>query len=109
MQVFQIWKTSGLEDFQTTSTRLPGSLVDDFQEVFRRIILSCLSFIIDLSVLILIRWFSSSTWIYLDQTLEDLLELPDDFKEVFQTTSKKSSRRLPGGLLAGSFSISSGV
>ncbi|KAL0673495.1 hypothetical protein Bca4012_001476 [Brassica carinata] len=46
MQVFQIWKTSGLEDFQTRS-------------------------------------------------------LPDDFKEVFQTTSRKSSD--------GSSSISSGV
>ncbi|KAF3566830.1 hypothetical protein DY000_02015223 [Brassica cretica] len=51
MQVFQIWKTSGLEDFwarrlpddfqevfQTTSKKssrqLPGSLPDDFQEVF---------------------------------------------------------------------------
>ncbi|KAF2614123.1 hypothetical protein F2Q70_00013757 [Brassica cretica] len=30
MQVFHIWKTSGLEDFQTTSRKLP----DDFQEVF---------------------------------------------------------------------------
>uniref|UniRef100_A0A0D3CRT3 Uncharacterized protein n=1 Tax=Brassica oleracea var. oleracea TaxID=109376 RepID=A0A0D3CRT3_BRAOL len=29
MQVFQIWKTSGLEDFQ--ARRLP----DDFQEVFQ--------------------------------------------------------------------------
>ncbi|KAF2569412.1 hypothetical protein F2Q68_00024774 [Brassica cretica] len=38
MKVFQIWKTSGLEDFQTTSRktsrRLPESLPDDFQEVF---------------------------------------------------------------------------
>ncbi|KAF3582541.1 hypothetical protein DY000_02030020 [Brassica cretica] len=35
MKVFQIWKTSGLEDFQTTSRktsrRLPESLPDDFQ------------------------------------------------------------------------------
>ncbi|KAF3565986.1 hypothetical protein DY000_02013113 [Brassica cretica] len=33
MQVFQIWKTSGLEDFQTTSRkssrRLPGSLLTE--------------------------------------------------------------------------------
>ncbi|KAF2613582.1 hypothetical protein F2Q70_00012780 [Brassica cretica] len=35
--------------------------------------------------------------------------LPDDFQEVFQTTSKKSSRRLPRSLLSGSSSISSGV
>ncbi|KAF3515150.1 hypothetical protein F2Q69_00007668 [Brassica cretica] len=34
----------------------------------------------------------------------------EDFQEVFQTTSKKSSRRLPGNLLTGSSSIiSSGV
>nr|VDD62474.1 unnamed protein product [Brassica oleracea] len=34
---------------------------------------------------------------------------PDDFKEVLQTTSRKSSKRLPGSLLMGSSSISSGV
>ncbi|WZZ65730.1 hypothetical protein YC2023_077100 [Brassica napus] len=52
MQVFQIWKTSEPDDFQEffhttsrkSSTRLPGSLPYDFQEV-------------------LIRWFTSSTWI----------------------------------------------
>ncbi|KAF3514333.1 hypothetical protein F2Q69_00005529 [Brassica cretica] len=38
-----------------------------------------------------------------------LEDFQDDFKEVFQTTSKKSSRRLPGSLLTGSSSISSGV
>nr|VDD11767.1 unnamed protein product [Brassica oleracea] len=31
----------------------------------------------------------------------------EDFFEVFQTTSRKSSRRLPTSLLTGSFSISS--
>uniref|UniRef100_A0A0D3BG96 Uncharacterized protein n=1 Tax=Brassica oleracea var. oleracea TaxID=109376 RepID=A0A0D3BG96_BRAOL len=35
-----------------------------------------------------------------------LEDFQDDFKEVFQTTSKKSSRRLPGSLLTGSSSIS---
>ncbi|CAG7909269.1 unnamed protein product [Brassica rapa] len=35
--------------------------------------------------------------------------LPHDFQEVFQTTSKKSSRRLPGSLLTESSSISNGV
>ncbi|KAF3488657.1 hypothetical protein F2Q69_00052755 [Brassica cretica] len=59
-QVFQIWKTSGLEDFQT-SRRLPGSLPGDFQRLPE--------------------------------------SLPDDFQKVFQTTSRKSSRRLPGSLL----------
>uniref|UniRef100_A0A0D3CSV5 Uncharacterized protein n=1 Tax=Brassica oleracea var. oleracea TaxID=109376 RepID=A0A0D3CSV5_BRAOL len=42
MQVFQIWKTSEPDDFQEffhttsrkSSTRLPGSLPYDFQEVF---------------------------------------------------------------------------
>ncbi|KAF2614653.1 hypothetical protein F2Q70_00009617 [Brassica cretica] len=33
----------------------------------------------------------------------------EDFQEVFQMTSKKSSRRLPGSLLMGSFFISSEV
>ncbi|KAF2565140.1 hypothetical protein F2Q70_00015179 [Brassica cretica] len=33
----------------------------------------------------------------------------EDFEEVFQTTTKKSSRRLPGSVLTGSSSISSGV
>uniref|UniRef100_A0A0D3C473 Uncharacterized protein n=1 Tax=Brassica oleracea var. oleracea TaxID=109376 RepID=A0A0D3C473_BRAOL len=33
----------------------------------------------------------------------------DNFQEVFQTTSKKSSRQLSGSLLTGSSSISSGV
>ena len=38
--------------------------------------------------------------------LEDFQKV---FQEVFQTTSKKSSRRLPGSLLTESSSISSGV
>ncbi|CAN6903662.1 unnamed protein product [Brassica oleracea] len=33
----------------------------------------------------------------------------EDFQEVFQTTSKKSSRQLPRSLLTGSSCISSGV
>nr|VDD62107.1 unnamed protein product [Brassica oleracea] len=33
----------------------------------------------------------------------------DDFQEVFQTTSRKSSKRLPGSLLTKSSFISSGV
>ncbi|KAF3610162.1 hypothetical protein DY000_02046597 [Brassica cretica] len=106
MQIFQIWKTFGLEDFW--ARRLP----DDFQEV-------------------LIRWFSSSTWIcFIDlgliymffrsgsdfrRPMESLLgsllkyNALEDLQEVFQTTSKKSSRRLPGSLLTGSSSISSEV
>ncbi|KAF3603264.1 hypothetical protein F2Q69_00034593 [Brassica cretica] len=57
MQVFQIWMTSGLEDFQTNFRQLLGSL-------------------------------------------------PDDFQEVFQTTSRKSSRRLPGSFMTESSPMS---
>ncbi|KAF2609219.1 hypothetical protein F2Q68_00045200 [Brassica cretica] len=91
MQVFQIWKTSGLEDFQTTSWKSSDG--------------------------VLIRWFSSSTWICftdlgliymffrfgsdfgrpMGSLLRNLLKYNalEDFQEVFQTTSKKSCRRLP--------------
>ncbi|KAF3589728.1 hypothetical protein F2Q69_00027582 [Brassica cretica] len=105
MQVFQIWKTFGLEDFQTTSRKSSDG--------------------------VLIRWFSSSTWICftdlgliymffrsgsdfrrpMESLLGSLLKYNalEDLQEVFQTTSKKSSRRLPGSLLTGSSSISSEV
>ncbi|KAF2562366.1 hypothetical protein F2Q70_00015619 [Brassica cretica] len=33
-QIFQIWKTSEIEDFQKTSRQLLGSFPDDFQKVF---------------------------------------------------------------------------
>ncbi|KAF3552533.1 hypothetical protein DY000_02004861 [Brassica cretica] len=140
MQVFQIWKTSGLEDFQTTSRkssrRLPGSLPDDFQEVFqttsrkssRRLPGSLPDDFQEVfqttsrksSDGVLIRWFSSSTWIcfadlgliymffrygsYFRRTMGSLLgsllkyNAPDDFQKVFQTTSRKSSRRLQRSL-----------
>ncbi|WZZ58936.1 hypothetical protein YC2023_059043 [Brassica napus] len=105
MQVFQIWKTFGLEDFQTTSRKSSDG--------------------------VLIRWFSSSTWICftdlgliymffrsgsdfrrpMESLLGSLLKYNalEDLQEVFQTTSKMSSRRLPGSLLTGSSSISSEV
>ncbi|KAF3575220.1 hypothetical protein F2Q69_00062596 [Brassica cretica] len=95
---------SDLEDFWARSRRLPESLPGDFQEVFQ----------------VLIRWFSSSTWICFTDLgllymffrsgsdfgrpmgclLGSLLKYNalEDFQEVFQTTSKKSSRRLPGSL-----------
>ncbi|KAF2533362.1 hypothetical protein F2Q70_00030654 [Brassica cretica] len=98
MQVFQIWKTSGLEDFQEV-----------FQTTSRKS-----------SDGVLIRWFSSSTWICftdlgliymffrygsdfgrpIESLLGSLLKYNalEDFQEVFQNTSKKSSRRLPGSL-----------
>ncbi|KAF3565486.1 hypothetical protein DY000_02018154 [Brassica cretica] len=80
---------------------------------------------------VLIRWFSSSTWIcftdlgliymffrsgsdfgrLMGSLLRSLLKYNalEDFQEVFQTTSMKSSGRLLGSLLTGSSSISSGV
>ncbi|KAF3499003.1 hypothetical protein DY000_02057182 [Brassica cretica] len=78
MQVFQIWKTSGLEDFQTTS----GSLPDDFQEATswkfsRRLSGSLLT--------------ESSPMSPFHNRSERFGSLPDDFKEFFHTTSRKSS------------------
>ncbi|KAF3514976.1 hypothetical protein F2Q69_00005414 [Brassica cretica] len=110
MQVFQIWKTSGLEDFQTTSRkysrRLPGSLLVES---------SLMSHFHNRSehFLFLIRWFSSSTCICflemgliymffrsgldfgrpMGSLLRSLLKYSalGDFQKVFQTTSIKSS------------------
>ncbi|KAG5399553.1 hypothetical protein IGI04_014160 [Brassica rapa subsp. trilocularis] len=87
---------SDVEDFW--ARRLPGSFPNDFQEV-------------------LIRRFSSSTWICftdlsliymffrsgsdygrpMESILGSLLKYNalQDFQKVFQTTSKKSSRRVP--------------
>ncbi|KAF2531071.1 hypothetical protein F2Q70_00031053 [Brassica cretica] len=46
----------------------------------------------DVTKMFFITWFSSSTHL-------KARRLPDDFQKVFQTTSRKSSRRLPGSLL----------
>ncbi|WZZ27711.1 hypothetical protein YC2023_011112 [Brassica napus] len=112
MQVFQIWKTSGLEDFQTTSRkssrRLPGSLPDDFQEVFQttsRKSSDGMVLIFHLDI------YGSDFGRPMGSLLRSLLKYNalEDFQEVFQMISKKSSRRLPGSFLTGSSSISSGV
>ncbi|KAG5378409.1 hypothetical protein IGI04_026251 [Brassica rapa subsp. trilocularis] len=66
MQVFQIWKTFELEDFQTTFRKSSDRVFNQMIIIF-----------------------------HLDMY-------------VFQTTSKKSSRRFPGSPLTGSSSISSG-
>ncbi|KAF2542843.1 hypothetical protein F2Q70_00036239 [Brassica cretica] len=104
MQVFQIWKNSGLEDFQTTSRkssrRLPGSLLTES---------SPMSLFHNRS-----KRFDKSGSDFgrpMGSLLRSLLKYNalEDFQEVFQTTSKKSSRRLPGSFLTGSSSISSGV
>ncbi|KAF2591580.1 hypothetical protein F2Q70_00040503 [Brassica cretica] len=70
--VFQIWKTSGLEDLW--ARRLP----DDFQEVFNQMVLI---FHLDIS---------GSDF---GRPMGSLLKYNalEDFQEVFQTTSRKSS------------------
>ncbi|KAF3558687.1 hypothetical protein F2Q69_00011747 [Brassica cretica] len=126
MKVFQIWKTSGLEDFQTTSIktsrRLPRSVLTESSpmspfhnrsERFDKFL--CLIFlhlVFNQMVLIIHLDISGSDLGRLmGSLLGSLLKYNalEDFQEVFQTTSKKSSRRLPGSLLTGSSSISSGV
>ncbi|KAF2614945.1 hypothetical protein F2Q70_00012405 [Brassica cretica] len=104
MQVFQIWKTSGLEVFQTTSRkssrRLPGSLLTDSSpmspfhnrsERFDKFL--CFT---DLGLIYMFFRYGSD----FGRPIESLLKYNalEDFQEVFQTTSKKSSRRLPGSL-----------
>ncbi|KAF2616559.1 hypothetical protein F2Q68_00041245 [Brassica cretica] len=104
MQVFQIWKTSGLEDLQTTSRK-------SSDRAFSHIILSnrserfgkflCLIFlhlVFNQMVLIFHLDISGSDF---GRSMGSLLRrfvkynALDDF---LQTTSKKSSRRLQGSL-----------
>ncbi|KAG5397874.1 hypothetical protein IGI04_019688 [Brassica rapa subsp. trilocularis] len=82
------WAIRLRDDFETTSTKSSDGV---FSQV-------------------LIRWFSSSTWICtlsesdFGRSMESLLgsllkyNALEDFQEVFQTTSKKSSRRLQRNL-----------
>ncbi|KAF2563896.1 hypothetical protein F2Q70_00017868 [Brassica cretica] len=112
MQIFQIRKTSGLEDFQTTSRktsrRLPGRLPDDFQMTSRK---SERFGFIDLGLIYMFFRSESDFGRPMGNLLGSLLKYNalEDFQQIFQTTSKKSSRRLPGSLQTGSSSISSGV
>ncbi|KAF2608162.1 hypothetical protein F2Q68_00045261 [Brassica cretica] len=101
---FSDLEDSGLEDFQT-SRRLP----DDFQEVFNQMVLF---FYLDMYFVCfpdlgLIYMFSRSRSnfgrlmgsLLKYNALEDFKEVfQDDLQEVFQTTSRKSSRRLSGSL-----------
>ncbi|KAF3600715.1 hypothetical protein F2Q69_00036567 [Brassica cretica] len=109
------------EVFQTTSRKssgLPGSRLTESSHM-------SLPFITDLSVLVfnqmVLIFHSFKGFSDLEDFWDDLLvsllkynalydfqEVPDDFQEVFQTASRKSSG-LPGSLLTKSFSISSGV
>uniref|UniRef100_A0A0D3BL30 Uncharacterized protein n=1 Tax=Brassica oleracea var. oleracea TaxID=109376 RepID=A0A0D3BL30_BRAOL len=97
-------------------SRLKYNALDDFH---RQSPMS-LPFITDLSVLVfnqMVRIFHSfkdveDFWDDLPVSrlkYNALGSLPDDFQEVFQTTSTKSSRRLPRSLLTKSSSISSRV
>ncbi|KAF3562854.1 hypothetical protein DY000_02011933 [Brassica cretica] len=98
MQVFQIWKTSGLEDFQTTSRkssrRLPGSLPTDYSPMSlfhnrsERFGFNQMVLIFHLDI-----FFRSGFGYAGFSDVEDFWarRLPDDFHEVFQTTSRKSS------------------
>uniref|UniRef100_M4E9V3 Uncharacterized protein n=1 Tax=Brassica campestris TaxID=3711 RepID=M4E9V3_BRACM len=98
MQVFQIWKTSRLEDFQTTSRkssiRLPGSLLMESSPM------SPFHNRSERFGLIYMFFRSGSDF---GRPMGILLEILlkynalEDFQEVFQTTSRKPS------------SISSGV
>uniref|UniRef100_M4DG56 Uncharacterized protein n=1 Tax=Brassica campestris TaxID=3711 RepID=M4DG56_BRACM len=129
MQVIQIWKTSGLEDFQTTfrkfSRRLPGSLLAESSPMSPFHNRSEHFGFSDLSLIYMFFRSGSDFGRPMETLLGSLLKynaledfqssrrlqksLPHDFQEVFQTTSKKSSRRLPGSLLTESSSISNGV
>ncbi|KAF3575218.1 hypothetical protein F2Q69_00062595 [Brassica cretica] len=94
MQVFQILKTSGLEDFQTTSRkssrRLPGSLLTEssplspFHHRSERF---------DLRLIYMFFRSGSDFGRPMRSLLGSLLKYNalEDFQEVFQTTSKKSS------------------
>ncbi|KAF2545383.1 hypothetical protein F2Q70_00020270 [Brassica cretica] len=97
MHVFQIWKTSGLEDFQMTSRkssrRLPESLMT---ESFPMSPFHNRSERFDLG-LIYIFFRSRSDF---GRSMGSLLKYNalEYFQEVFQKTSKKSSRRLQRSL-----------
>ncbi|WZZ71981.1 hypothetical protein YC2023_083351 [Brassica napus] len=91
-------------------------LPDDFQEVFQTTFMKSsdgvfnqmvLIFHLDMYFVCVYKNFSDLSLIYMffrsrsnfARPMGSLLgSLPDDFKEVFQTTSRKSSRRLPGSL-----------
>ncbi|KAF2605670.1 hypothetical protein F2Q70_00028364 [Brassica cretica] len=84
--VFQIWKTSGLEYFQTTSRKSSNGV---FSHVFNEMVLI---FHLDIS--------GSDFGRPMGSLLESLLKYNalKDFQEVFQTTSKKSSRKSSDGV-----------
>ncbi|KAG5400995.1 hypothetical protein IGI04_015602 [Brassica rapa subsp. trilocularis] len=106
MQIFQIWKTSRLEDFQTTSRKSSDGIFSHMVLIFHLdmyfvcFIKVCLSnFPLIFFVLNSFEHFGRPMGILLEILLK--YNVLEDFQEVFQTTSRKS--------LTGSSSISSGV
>ncbi|KAF3506311.1 hypothetical protein F2Q69_00004552 [Brassica cretica] len=104
MQVFQIWKTYGLEDFQTTcrksSRRLTGSLLTEsspkspFHNRSERFGFT------DLGLIYMFLRYGSDFGRSMGILLESILKYNalEDFQELFQTTSRKSSKQLQRSL-----------
>ncbi|KAF3547661.1 hypothetical protein DY000_02001377 [Brassica cretica] len=102
MQVFQIWKTSGLEDFQTTSRKSSDGIFKlDGSHLPLGYVL-CV-FYKNLGLMYMFFRSGSDFGRPMGGLFGSLLKYNalENFQEVFQTTSKKSSRRLPGSLLTG--------
>ncbi|KAF3517203.1 hypothetical protein DY000_02061053 [Brassica cretica] len=98
MHVFQMWKTSGLEDFQTTSRKSSDGVFNQIVLIFHLdMYFVCFS---DLGLIYICFTSGSNLGRPMGSLLGSLLKYnaPDDFQEVFQTTSRKSSRRLQRSL-----------
>ncbi|KAF3526523.1 hypothetical protein F2Q69_00047376 [Brassica cretica] len=104
LKVFQIWKTSRLEDFQTisrkSSRRLPGSLLTEsslmspFHNRFERLVFNQMVLIFHLDMYFVCSIKVFQIWTTSKKSSRRLpRSLPDDFQEVFQTTSKTTSMK----------------
>ncbi|KAF3526588.1 hypothetical protein F2Q69_00048684 [Brassica cretica] len=94
MHVFQMWKTSGLEDFQTTSRKSSDGVFNQIVLIFHLdMYFVCFS---DLGLIYICFRTGSNLGRPMGSLLGSLLKYNalEDFQEVFQTTSRKSSRRL---------------
>ncbi|KAF3546616.1 hypothetical protein DY000_02005501 [Brassica cretica] len=120
MQVFQIWKTYGLEDFQTTSRkssrRLTGSLLTEsspkspFHNRSERFAFNQMVLIFhldmyfvcftDLGLIYMFLRYGSDFGRPMGILLESILKYNalEDFQELFQMTSRKSSKQLQRSL-----------
>ncbi|KAF3604973.1 hypothetical protein DY000_02046144 [Brassica cretica] len=104
--VFQIWKTSGLEDLQMTSRKSSDGA---FSYVFNQMVLIFHLDISGFDIHVFQIWIRLWMTYGKSSRKSSKIYALEDFLEVFQTTSKKSSRRLLRSLLMGSSSMSSGV